>query len=312
MRTAVTPQEISRIGRVLVLLGGDSSEREVSLDSGNEVCRALVAADVEFERLDTDLQGLEQLEGGRCERVFNALHGGSGEDGRVRALLDGKGIPCTGSSVEASSLTMDKMATKATLREAGLPTPDWCDLASFSLDEIAETLGFPLVVKPNNQGSSKGVTIVENREELPRAVAEAQQYGEAFAERFIDGQEITAGMVEGDILPLIHIRPPKKFYDFSAKYRDPATEFLCPAPLPQAENDGCQRLVAQVFDLMNLTGFGRVDLRLGSDGSSSILEVNSIPGLTSHSLMPLAAKVAGIEFPQMILRILRATLEEQS
>ena len=312
MRAAVSPQEISRIGRVLVLLGGDSSEREVSLESGNEVCRALAAAGVECERLDTDLQGLEKLDSGSCERVFNALHGGSGEDGRVRALLDGKGIPCTGSSAEASSLTMDKMAAKAALREAGLSTPDWCDLASSSFDEIAETLGFPLVVKPNSQGSSKGVSIVENREQLPRAVAAAKQYGEAFAERFIGGEEITGGMVEGDILPLIHIRPPKKFYDFSAKYQDPATEFLCPAPLPQAQDEGCQRLVAQAFDLMNLAGFGRVDLRLGSDGRASALEVNSIPGLTSHSLVPLAAKAAGIEFPQMILRILRATLEEQS
>ena len=312
MRALVSPGEISRIGRVLVLLGGDSSEREVSLASGNEVCQALVAAGVECERLDTDLQGLQQLESTRCERVFNALHGGSGEDGRVRALLDSKGIPCTGSSAKASSLTMNKMATKAALREAGLPTPDWCDLASSSGEEIAGTLGFPLVVKPNSQGSSKGVSIVERPEELPRALDEARHYGEAFAERFIDGREIAAGMVEGDLLPLIDIQPAQKFYDFSAKYRDPATQFLCPAPMSQTQEENCRRLVAQVFNLMSSRGFGRIDLRLGSDGRASVLEVNSIPGLTPHSLVPLAAKVAGIEFPQMILRILRATLEEQS
>ncbi len=311
MRAAVSPRELSRIGRVLVLLGGDSSEREVSLDSGNEVCRALAVAGAEYERLDADLEGLQQLDNSRCERVFNALHGGAGEDGRVRALLDGKGIPCSGSSAEASNLTMDKMATKAVLREAGLPTPDWRDLACSSLEEIA-ALGFPLVVKPNSQGSSRGVSIVDRREQLARALAEARGYGEAFAERFIDGTEITAAMLEGELLPLIEIRLHSKFYDFSAKYSDPATELLCPAPLPPAQEEECRRLAAQALDLVNLTGFGRIDLRLGSDGRASILEANSIPGLTSHSLVPLAAETAGIEFSQMILRILRATLEEQS
>ena len=312
MKAAVSPGELRRIGRVLVLLGGDSSEREVSLVSGGEVCRALEASGVEFERLDTDLEGLRQLENGHCDRVFNALHGGSGEDGRVRTLLDGKGIPCTGSSAGASSLTMDKMATKTLMREAGLPTPDWCDPASCSVEEIAGTLGFPLVVKPNSEGSSRGISIVEERGQLSRALAGARQYGQPFAERFIAGREITVGMVEDEILPPVEIRSSKKFYDFSAKYRDPATELLCPAPLSKAQEEDCRRLAARVFDLVNLTSFGRIDLRLDSDGRASILEANSIPGLTSHSLVPLAAKTAGIEFPQMVLRILRATLEEQS
>lgn len=302
-------------GRVAVVMGGWSSERPVSLDSGAAVLAGLVRRGVKAERVDVDRQRLLQLADEGFDRVWLALHGPGGEDGVTQSALELQGLPYTGSGVLACALSMDKARCKQLWAANGIPTPvhlradDAQNPAS-----VVETLGLPLFIKPAHEGSSIGMSRVERSEDLAQAVTEAQRYdSEIILERFIDGPEYTASIVDGRCLPLIHIETPREFYDFEAKYAADNTLYHCPSGLDAEREAELQRLSQRAFDVVGGHGWGRLDFMLDNTGQPWFLEMNATPGMTSHSLVPMAAQAAGMNFDDLVWRILEATLaEEQS
>jgi D-alanine-D-alanine ligase len=299
---------VAEFGRVAVLYGGRSSEREVSLVSGSNVLEALRRAGVAAEGVD----GIEALLAGigaaRFDRVFNIMHGGDGENGVVQGLLEALGVPYTGSRVLGSALTLDKIRTKQLWLALGLPTPRYARLApGAEVAAAARALGFPLIVKPSLEGSSVGVSRVFNPNQLPAAVALAERYaGELLMEALIEGGEYTVGILDGEALPTIRIVPPGDYYDYDAKYVSDATQYLCPG-LDGAAEAEMRALALAAFDAAGASGWGRVDLMRDADGGNWLLEVNTTPGMTGHSLVPKAARVAGIEFDELVLRILASS-----
>ncbi len=303
--------------RVAVLMGGGSAEREISLLSGDAVWRALceqgvdaVAIDVEGRRLPGRL-----LDEG-IERVFNVLHGRGGEDGTVQgalSMLELMGIPYTGSGVLASALAMDKIRSKQVWRSLGLPTPEF-----FRLDADADWQGIidqccELVVKPVHEGSSIGMTMVSTADELARAWREAARYDSAvIAERRIRGRELTVSILGGRPLPAIEMRTSHEFYDYQAKYLADDTRYLCPAEMTGDERQRLARLSVEAFDALGCAGWGRVDLMEDAQGGLWLLEVNTVPGMTDHSLVPMAAAEQGIDFGQLVLNILYGESESLS
>jgi len=298
----------ARLGKVAVLLGGRSAEREVSLKSGGMVLAALRSAGVDAHPFDPRDRGLEELARERFDRVFIALHGRYGEDGTMQGALELLGIPYTGSGVLASALAMDKWRTKLVWQAAGVPTPRY-ELLSASTDfaAVVARLGLPIMVKPANEGSSIGMTKVKRADALDEAYALAANYDPlVIAEQFIDGVELTGGILGREALPLIRLETPRDFYDYEAKYLADDTRYILPCGLPENEERAIRAAGLRAFDALGCRGWGRVDLMLDRAGNPYFLEVNTSPGMTDHSLVPMAARHAGISFEELCVRILEA------
>ena len=315
MRLAYDPALARRVsdpkefGRVAVLLGGDSSEREISLLSGNAVLAALGRRGVATEAFDPQERSLLELIEQRCDRVWIALHGPGGEDGTVQGALEYLGIPYTGSGVAGSAIGMDKLRTKRLAQAIGVATPDAMELTGPQDFELAlERLRLPLIVKPATQGSSVGMTKVTSAEALPAAYAAAAAVDRnVFAEPWITGREYTVALLQGGALPSIRIETPQGFYDYQAKYFRDDTRYLCPSGLsPQAELH-LQSLAVAAFAAAGGEGWGRADFMMDAAGRPLLLEVNTVPGMTSHSLVPMAARAAGIDFDELVWRVLETS-----
>jgi D-alanine-D-alanine ligase len=295
-------------GKVAVFLGGKSAEREVSLKSGGMVLNALRSRGVDALRFDPAERGLDALIGERFERAFIALHGRFGEDGTVQGVLEWLGIPYTGSGVLASALAMDKLRTKLLWHAEGLPTPPYAVLTKDSdLRAVARKLGVPLMVKPASEGSSIGMSKVRSAARLDEAYALAVNYDRVvIAEKFIDGTELTAGILGDQVLPLIKLETPRDFYDYEAKYIANDTRYIVPCGLSAARERDMQALCLKAFRVLGCSGWGRVDLMLNRQGRAFLLEVNTVPGMTDHSLVPMAARAVGMSYEDLCLRILEA------
>lgn len=300
-------------GRVAVLMGGTSAEREVSLDSGRNVLEALRARGVDATPVDGIPALLEALLANRFDRVFNILHGnkGGGEDGVLQGLLDALRIPYTGSGVLGSALSMDKIRTKQVWLSLGLPTPRYVRLAPGSdVHAAARELGLPVIVKPACEGSSVGVSRVFDDEGLDAAVSLAARYpGELLMEQLVVGGEYTVGILDGIALPSIRIVPAGEYYDYHAKYAAEDTQYLCPGLEGDAERE-MQAQALAAFQAAGCTGWGRVDVMRDGDGNNYLLEVNTAPGMTSHSLVPKAAREVGIGFEELCWRVLETSLPQ--
>ncbi|GAB2493798.1 D-alanine--D-alanine ligase [Pseudoxanthomonas sangjuensis] len=299
-------------GRVAVLLGGDSSEREVSLNSGGNVLEALRARGVDAHAVDGIPALLEEIRAGRIDRVFNILHGGDGENGVVQGLLDALKVPYTGSGVLGSALTLDKIRTKQVWLSLGLPTPKYKRLAKGDdVDAAAKEIGLPLIVKPSMEGSSVGVSRVFDAAGLGDAVALAARYpGELLMEQMVVGDELTVGILGDVALPSIRIVPKGQWYDYHAKYVAEDTQYLCPG-LDGGDEAEIRRLSLAAFQAAGCSGWGRVDvMRDRATGGFYLLEVNTAPGMTSHSLVPKAAGQVGVGFEELCWRILEQTMPE--
>jgi len=295
-------------GKVAVLLGGKSAERAVSLKSGGMVLNALRSRGVDALAFDPAERGLDALIGERFERAFIALHGRFGEDGTVQGVLEWLGIPYTGSGVLASALAMDKLRTKLLWHAEGLPTPPYAVLTKDSdLRTVARELGVPLMVKPASEGSSIGMSKVRSAARLDEAYALAVNYDRVvIAEKFIEGTELTAGILGDQVLPLIKIETPRDFYDYEAKYIADDTRYIVPCGLSAARERDMQALCLKAFRALGCRGWGRVDLMLNRQGRAFVLEVNTVPGMTDHSLVPKAARAVGMSYEDLCLRILEA------
>jgi D-alanine-D-alanine ligase len=295
-------------GKVAVLLGGRSAEREISLRSGNMVLGALTRKRVNAHAFDPQEHGLEQLIAQHFDRVFIALHGRFGEDGTVQGALEYLGLAYTGSGVMASAIAMDKWRTKLLWQAAGVPTPSYEVLnKDTDFPAVAERLGIPLMVKPAREGSSIGMSKVTSIEKVEAAYEVAAQYDEVIiAERFIEGVEVTAAILNGEPLPLIRLETPRTFYDYQAKYFSDDTRYICPCGLPAEQERRIQEQALRAFTLIGCSGWGRVDVMVDRTGEPYLLEVNTIPGMTDHSLVPMAARARGIEFDDLCVRILES------
>jgi D-alanine-D-alanine ligase len=308
----------ARFGRVAVLLGGTSSEREVSLDSGRNVLEALQRRGVDATAVDgipALVAALTQPDGPRFDRVFNILHGnrGGGEDGVLQGLLEALGIPYTGSGVLGSALSMDKIRTKQVWLAIGLPTPAYVSLQrGEDVVAAAHKIGLPVIVKPACEGSSVGVTRCFHDSDLPEAVALAARYeGSLLVEQLIQGEEFTVGILGTEALPSIRIVPAGEYYDYHAKYVAADTQYLCPGLAGAAEQEMAGLALASFF-AAGCSGWGRVDIMRDRAGRPWLLEVNTAPGMTSHSLVPKAAHQRGIEFDDLVWRVLETSLTTRS
>lgn len=331
--------------KVAVLFGGTSAERDVSIASGAQIVAALREVGHEVIAVDTargvltpeeereflrpevapvppELAALDMLRTGDptalmrapefqgTDVVFLALHGGTGEDGTVQAMLDLVGIPYTGSGHLASAIAMDKEVAKRLFRDAGVPTPDWI-MAPAPVEDVIERLGLPVVVKPSKQGSTVGLTVVKRPEDYDAAVELAFRYDdEVMIERFIPGREVTVGILDGKALPVGEIIPKHEIFDYECKYQPGMAEEIFPADLPSAAAREMQRLALQAHRALKLRNFSRIDFRMDESGGFWCLEANTLPGMTANSLFPRSARAAGISFPEVCDRICRIALEE--
>ncbi len=311
--TAQRIEQVLPAGRVAVLHGGSSAEREVSLRSGGMVLAALRELGVDVIPFDPSVRPLADLVTEGVTVAFNVLHGRPGEDGTVQGALDLLGIPYTGSGVLASALAMDKWRTKLLWRAAGLPTPDFAVLdASTDFAAVVEQLGLPIMVKPANEGSSIGMSKVTAAADLEPAWRRASGHDRlVIGERFVKGIELTAAILDGEPLPLIRLETPRDFYDYEAKYSATDTRYVLPCGLAPDHEAAIQKAALAAFDLLGCRGWGRVDLMLDESGQPFFLEVNTAPGMTDHSLVPMAARHAGIEFGPLCMRILAAAVRER-
>ena len=293
-------------GKVAVLLGGRSAEREVSLKSGGMVLRALRSRGVDAHAFDPRERNLADLIAEHFDRVFIALHGRYGEDGTIQGALELLGIPYTGSGVLASALAMDKWRTKLVWQAAGVSTPRYELLTAASdFPAVVARLGLPLMVKPANEGSSIGMSKVVEAAALEEAYALAANYDSVvLAEQFITGVELTAAVLGGTALPLIRLETPRVFYDYEAKYKASDTRYIIPCGLAPQDESVIQAQVLEAFSTLGCVGWGRVDLMRDANGKAWFIEVNTSPGMTDHSLVPMAARHVGIDFEDLVLRIL--------
>jgi len=334
--------------KITLLCGGVSAEREVSLLSGKNVAEALRAKNYEVSVIDpaygdnqpgedelfsfsiTDeppkLNGSPEISARNyivavndaihedTELVFIALHGTWGEDGKIQALLDFRGIPYTGSGVLASTIAMDKLVSKLIFMQKAVLTPPWISLRmDYNLDEVKKEIdkqfGYPLVVKPIDQGSTVGLTIVQSHDEIEQAIGKGFQFSKrVLLEMYVAGRELTVSILGNEPLPVIEIRPKQGFYDYKNKYTSGMTDYLVPAPLPDEEAEKLQRLAVKAFNALGCEGFGRVDFRMNEAGDAYCLEVNTIPGMTGTSLVPKAARQVGIEYSELCERIAKIAL----
>ena len=296
-------------GRVAVLFGGDSSEREISLLSGNAVLEALRSRGVDAHAFDPREVPLSDLLAARFERVWIALHGPGGEDGTLQGALEYLGVPYTGSGVMGSAIGMDKLRTKRLALAVGVPTAEFVVLQGPADFELAlERLKLPLIVKPATQGSSVGMSKVERPEELPIAFATACKLESlVFAEPWIPGKEYTVAILQGEALPSIRIETPKTFYDYEAKYFRDDTRYFCPSGLTESAEQHLKSLALAAFEAAGAGGWGRADFMMDAAGRPLLLEINTIPGMTSHSLVPMAARAVGIDFAELAWRVLETS-----
>ncbi len=293
-------------GKVAVMMGGKSAEREVSLKSGSAVLAALRSSGVDAHNFDPRDKALEALHAEGYQRVFIALHGRGGEDGTLQGALDLLAIPYTGSGVLASALAMDKWRSKLVWQATGLPVPDYVVLDAGSDFAAAEVrLGLPLFVKPASEGSSIGISKVKRAGELRAAWELAARYDSCvIAEKYLAGGEFTVGILNGQALPVIRIVPTTEFYDYDAKYLRDDTEYRIPSGLGEAREREMRDMALRAFAVLGGRGWGRMDLMLDAEGRIYCLEANTSPGMTDHSLVPMAARAAGIAFPQLVLKLL--------
>jgi D-alanine-D-alanine ligase len=310
-RQTTNPRDFGRVG---VLYGGWSAERQVSLWSGEGVIAALGRLGIEVVAIDADRSAVLNLPSLKLDRVISVMHGTGGEDGTVQAVLDLHGIPYAGCGVLASALAMDKLRTKRIWKAESLPTPNWRVLESVGdAKRAAEAFGYPFIIKPAADGSSVGVSKVKSADQvemafrlaagdsgIPRAV---------MAEQFIAGGEYTCAILDGEPLPVIRIVPDGEFYDFHAKYISNETRYICPTDLVPTHEQELQAICARAFDAIGGRGWGRVDFMLDSGGQPWLLEVNTLPGMTSHSLVPMAAGAVGMDYDALCWAILETTLE---
>jgi D-alanine-D-alanine ligase len=300
-------------GRVAVVMGGSSAEREVSLDSGRNVLDALKSRGVDAHAIDGIPALLDALRAGHFARVFNILHGRGGEDGVLQGALASLGVPVTGSGVLGSALSMDKVRTKQVWQALGLPTPGYLrHRIGDDLGAAVADFGLPVVVKPSHEGSSVGITRVRSVSDLPAAIELAARYdGELIIEQMIEGDEYTVGILQGVALPSIRIVPAGEFYDYHAKYVAEDTQYICPG-LDDAGEAAIRALSLAAFEAAGCAGWGRVDLMRDRAGQFHLLEVNTTPGMTSHSLVPKAARAVGIDFAELCWRILETSFGEET
>jgi D-alanine-D-alanine ligase len=296
-------------GRVAVLFGGDSSEREISLLTGNAVLAALKSRSVDAHAFDPAARPLADLVVAGFERVWIALHGPGGEDGTLQGALEYLGVPYTGSGVMGSAIAMDKLATKRLALAVGVPTADFVILAGpHDFEAALERLKLPMIVKPATQGSSVGMSKVERAQDLPQAFAAAAQFETlVFAEPWLTGSEYTVAILKDEALPSIRIETPKTFYDYEAKYFRDDTRYFCPAGLPAAAEAHLAQLALGAFEACAASGWGRADFMMDGSGRAQLLEINTIPGMTSHSLVPMAARAVEVDFPELCWRVLETS-----
>ncbi|HVK53946.1 MAG TPA: D-alanine--D-alanine ligase [Burkholderiales bacterium] len=297
---------VKEFGKVAVLMGGPSAEREISLISGKAVLAALQEKGVDAHGFDPAERPLLELASEGFDRAFIVLHGRFGEDGTVQGALETMHIPYTGSGVMASALSMDKWRTKLIWQATGIPTPKYALLdAKSDWDKVVETLGLPLIVKPVHEGSTLGLTKVNAASELPAAYAQAARYDSfVLAEEFISGQELTAAVLDDKALPLVRIEAPQGNYDYKNKYFTDDTKYFCPSGISPAKEAEIQAVALKAFAVLGCRGWGRSDMILQPNGEFSFLEMNTVPGMTGHSLVPMAARQAGLGFADLCLRIL--------
>lgn len=302
--------QASDFGKVAVLMGGWANERAVSLRSGQAVLAGLLAKGIDAHAVDMQRNVVNQLQG--YDRVFNVVHGRGGEDGQLQGALSIAGLPMTGSGVMGSAISMDKYRTKLIWQAMGLPTPRFMLIENEGQLKAAAELGFPLMVKAALEGSSIGVSQVNNAEQLMQAWHEAQAcHSHVIAEQYVQGKEYTAAIVGRQALPLIRLETPHTFYDYDAKYQANDTQYHVPCGLDAEREAALQALCLQAFDAVGASGWGRVDLFVDGQGQAWLIEVNTVPGMTDHSLVPMAAAAVGIDFPDLVWRILAQTLEAQ-
>ena len=302
----------SKFGKVAVMFGGTSAEREVSLRSGAAVLAALQKQGVDAHAFDPKDQPLSDLTSAGFDRVFIVLHGRGGEDGTMQGALQLLGLPYTGSRVLGSALAMDKIRCKWLFQAQGMPTAKFLVAEAgkqLNYQDILQQLAGKVMVKPANEGSSIGMSAASTAQELEQALAVATKYdSDVLVEQWIQGREFTVSILNGKALPVVEMRTPRSFYDYEAKYQSNSTEYLCPAPLTADQTAFLQQAAASAFTAVGASGWGRVDAMLDEQGNFYLLEVNTVPGMTEKSLVPMAAKAAGLSFEQLVLQILEQTL----
>jgi D-alanine-D-alanine ligase len=305
MKTSME-NDSKQFGQVAVMMGGSAAEREVSLRSGAAVYEALKRKGVDVLAVDVTGSPIEALAGLKIDRVFNIIHGRGGEDGVLQGVLEVLGIPYTGSGVLASALAMDKLRTKLCWQGYGLVTPKWCLLQDETdVDECIAKLGFPVIVKPAEEGSSIGMSKAGNRDELVAALAVAAKYRcDVYAEAWVNGKEYTVAVLDGKALPVIRLETPHAFYDYEAKYQATTTQYHCPCGLDQEQEQFLKDLAETACKAIGVKGWGRVDVFIEDHGQYQLIEVNTVPGMTDHSLVPMAARQAGMDFDELVWRIL--------
>lgn len=302
-------------GKVAVMLGGSSAERDVSLKSGMAVLKGLVARGIDAHAFDPAARNLQELVDEGFERVFIALHGRGGEDGSMQGALDVLGMPYTGSRVLGCALGMDKVRCKQIWQSLGLPTARWHvvtqdELDGVNADVLLQSLGGRVIVKPAREGSSIGMSSADNGRRLAAALQHAAQFDDdLLVEQWIEGAEYTIGLLDGRALPVIRLQTPHEFYDFEAKYQANDTQYHCPAGLSDDEETTLRRLAERAFSAIGGSGWGRIDVMRNTQGEWLLLEANTVPGMTEKSLVPMAAKARGVSFDELVERILAQTLE---
>jgi len=300
----------NNFGKVAVLFGGTSAEREVSLESGTAVFQALLRQGVDAHPVDTqEINGqphfIDVLRDGGFDAAFIVLHGKNGEDGTIQGLLELLNIPFTGSSVAASALAMDKVRSKLVFQALNLPTPPFAVASNFEqAQQLAKTIGYPISVKPTQEGSSIGVSRVTELSGLLEAFSLASQYGEVMIEKWIEGSDFFVTIIDSVAYPSVQVKIDDGFYDYQAKYKSNDTKYSCPADIPEIKEQELRKIAKDAFESLGCTGWGRVDLVQDKEGKFWVLEVNTVPGMTSHSLVPMSAKAQGIEFDELVINLL--------
>ena len=300
---------MEKYGKVLVLMGGWSNEREISLVSGSFVYDSLIKSGVNTIKLDLTKNNLNEIEKISPDRVFIILHGKGGEDGEIQKYLDSLNIPYTGSNSESSKLCMNKRSTKEILLSNDILTPNYEKISEMEISSIKKRFQYPFIVKPSAEGSSIGVYIVENDGDLERAISANEKISSDFiAEDYIEGLEYTVGILGDSALPVIKLLPPGKFYDFNAKYESDKMQYICPSQLDDSMEYELKKISLNCFKACGCKGWGRVDIIIDDKGNPWVIELNTVPGMTSHSLVPLAAKQRDIDFENLVLKILDSSL----
>ena len=299
-------------GKVAVLMGGSSAERDISLKSGHAVLRALLDQGIDAHKVDVDCRVSELLTAEHFTRAFIALHGRGGEDGEIQGVLASLGMPYTGSSIIGAALSINKIISKQLWLQQELPTAKFIKVSKDSdADDVVKKIGLPLIIKPVHEGSSFGMTKVTSAHNVINAIALAAKFDtEVMAESWVEGEEYTVAILGKTALPVIQIKTPNSFYNFSAKYQADTTEYLYPCGLTKQDEAQCKQLALQAFNGLRMSGWGRIDLmRDQSSGQFYLLEANSVPGMTGHSLVPMAAEHAGMSFNQLVWQILKISME---